>query len=379
MPSPTHQTQLPTSRTRDPWFDNAKMALVILVVVGHAWTLLPETAFNDTLYDGLYAWHIPAFVFVTGYLSRSFRWERARMSQLVRTVVVPYVIFETFLALFRIYVGGETLEGLFLDPHWPMWYLSALFFWRLMTPVFTRLPGAVAIGLAVTISLVSGAYATDTFDMARVLGLLPFFVIGLVASPERLELLRSGRMKAWAVGVLATIAVLAIWTDVWANTESLYYRARYDELPGSDVQSIVTRAVLLAVGIVGAWAFLALVPRMSGWFSRMGAWTLVVYLFHGFAIKGAEYAGYMGWAADHAVVSFLLTTALAGLLALFLAWQPVASRLNTVVDPVGFAKHEVRTAHDLRAATVRADDIATAVQEAAEQEAVAQGTVGPAR
>ena len=29
--------------SRDPWFDNAKMALVTLVVVGHAWTLLPLT------------------------------------------------------------------------------------------------------------------------------------------------------------------------------------------------------------------------------------------------------------------------------------------------------------------------------------------------
>ncbi len=359
---------MPTQSTRDPWFDNAKMALVLLVVVGHAWTLLPGTAFNDTIYDGLYAWHVPAFVFVTGYLSRWFRWERARMSRLVRTVVVPYVIFETFLALFRIYVGGETLEDLFVDPHWPMWYLSALFFWRLMTPVFTRLPSSVAIGLAVVTSLVAGAYATDTFDMARVLGLLPFFVVGLAATPERLELLRNGRMRAWAVGILATIAVLAIWTDTWANTESLYYRAHYDELPGGDVQSIVTRAVLLAVGIIGAWAFLALVPRASGWFSRMGAWTLVVYLFHGFAIKTAEYAGYMGWAADHAVVSFLLTTLVAGSLALFLAWEPVASRLNIVVDPVGFAKHEVKTAHHLRAAAVQTDEIAAAVHAAAQQE-----------
>lgn len=383
MPSPTHRTTLPTTSTRDPWFDNAKMALVLLVVVGHAWTLLPGTAFNDTAYDALYAWHVPAFVFATGYLSRSFRWERARMSQLVRTVVVPYVIFETLLALFRIYVGGETLEDLFVDPHWPMWYLAALFFWRLVTPVFTRLPGAVAIGLAVAISLLAGLYATDTFDMARVLGLLPFFVVGLAATPERLELLRSGSMKAWAAGVLAAIAVLSIWTDTWATTESLYYRAHYDELPGGDLQSIATRAVLLAVGIIGAWAFLALVPRMSGWFSRMGAWTLVVYLFHGFAIKAAEYAGYMGWAADHPVFSFLLTTALAGLLALFLARESVASRLNRVVDPVGFATHEVRTAHQMQAATIRTGDIATAVQEAAVQKArgkepVAPGPVGPA-
>ena len=52
---------------RDPWFDNAKMALVTMVVVGHAWVLLPESVTRDHLYDFLYAWHVPAFVFVTGY------------------------------------------------------------------------------------------------------------------------------------------------------------------------------------------------------------------------------------------------------------------------------------------------------------------------
>ena len=108
---------------RDPWLDNAKMALVTLVVLGHAWTLLPDSGINETLYDALYFWHLPAFVFVTGYLSRSFAYTPTRMWQLVRTVVVPYLIFECLLALFRVHVGGEDLRRLFENPHWPMWYL----------------------------------------------------------------------------------------------------------------------------------------------------------------------------------------------------------------------------------------------------------------
>jgi fucose 4-O-acetylase-like acetyltransferase len=358
--SPAPQTAAQTAR--DPWFDNAKMALVTLVVVGHAWTLLPETAFSDTLYDALYFWHVPAFVFVTGYLSRTFQWDRVRLGKLVRTVVVPYVVFETLLALFRVYVGGETLEDLFTDPHWPMWYLSALFFWRLLTPVFRPMWGGFAV--AVAISLVAGAYASDTLDLARVLGLLPFFVLGLKATPEHLDRLRTPSVKRWAAVVLAAIAVSAIWFDTWAQTEWLYYRARYDELVTSHLEAMGIRAAVMVIGLVGAMAFLALVPRAGGWFTRMGAWTLVVYLFHGFVIKGAEYSGYMQWAADWPVLSLLLTTALATGLALLLAWQPIASKLNRVVDPVGFAQREVGVAHDLRVATAHADDLAEAVQEA---------------
>ena len=340
--------------SRDAWLDNAKMALVTLVVVGHAWTLLPDLAVNEWLYDFLYAWHVPAFVFVTGYLSRSFTWSRARMWQLFCTVVVPYVIFETALALFRIYVGGEHLEDLFADPHWPMWYLSALFFWRLLTPVFRPMWGGLAV--AVAISLAAGMRAGDALDMARVLGLLPFFVMGLKATPERLEVLRRGWVRIVAVLVLAGLFVLAAWTDRWASTEWLYYRSQYGELGADPLHSVFVRSALLAIGTLGAWAFLALVPRINGWFARMGAWTLVVYLFHGFAVKSASYAGFGDWAGEHAVIARLLTAASAVLLALLLAWQPVASRLTHIVDPLGYAQRHLRDAMALTVVKADAED-----------------------
>jgi fucose 4-O-acetylase-like acetyltransferase len=349
------------------------MALVLLVVVGHAWTLLPRNGVNDQLYDFLYAWHVPAFVFVTGYLSRSFTWEPRRLWQLVRTVVVPYVLFESVIALFRIYVGGERLEDLFTDPHWPMWYLAALFFWRLATPIFTKLPGAVAIAVAVGTSLVAGAYAGDTLDMARILGLLPFFVLGLTATPERLERLRAPWLRIAAVVVFLAIAVASTWTDTWAQTEWLYYRSTYGQLDVGDVRAILTRGVLLVVGILGALSFLALVPRVSGWFTKMGAATLVVYLFHGFVVKGAEYAGFPAWAADHVAVSLLVTTLAAGGLALLLAWRPVAQVLNHTVDPFAYAERHMKQAVELTDAPAHADRIAGALEEATTPESVPLG------
>jgi fucose 4-O-acetylase-like acetyltransferase len=341
--------------TRDPWLDNAKMALVTLVVVGHAWTLLPQTGVNEVLYDALYAWHVPAFVFVTGYLSRSFAYTPAKMRQLVQTVVVPYLIFECLLALFRIYVGGENLERLFENPHWPMWYLAALFFWRLLTPVFRPLPAALAVAVAVATSLVAGVWAGDTFDAARVLGLLPFFVLGLHATPERVARAFDPVRRRLAAGVLVTIGVLAYWTDTVASTEWLYYRARYVEFDISDARALVTRAVVIAVGAAGAWAFLTLVPRVGGWFTRMGAYTLVVYLVHGFAVLGAEYAGVMPWADSHPVLGFVVVTGSAAGIALLLAWRPIAGKLQHLVDPFGLAEREVRKAVDV---TVAQEDLA---------------------
>ena len=341
--------------SRDPWFDNAKMALVTLVVVGHAWTLLEENTAQGYLYRFLYLWHVPAFVLVTGYLSRSFAWERRRLWLLVRTVAVPYLLFEAALALFRYHVGGERLEDLFADPHWPMWYLAALFFWRLLTPVFTRMPGGpwAPVGLSVVISLAAGLWAGDTLDLARVLGLLPFFVLGLCLAPGRTELLRTPAARRVAIGALVLVALASTQVTRFASTEWLYYRSRYDDLGEGDLHAVAIRAALLLTGVVGATAFLALVPRVEGWFARMGTATLVVYLVHGFAVLGAEYAGFEAWGVTRPVLALVLVTVAAVALALLLAWHPVSSRLQVAVDPVGWAQHRAGRAVDLSMAAVR--------------------------
>ncbi len=172
------------STSRDPFFDNAKLLLVMLVVIGHAWTLLPDTPTASPTYFALYAFHVPAFVLVTGYLSRGFTFTRRNLHKLVTTLVVPYLVFETLLALFRTTVGGETLGStLYLDPHWPMWYLAVLFTWRLLTPLLKRIRHPLPV--AVVVSLLGGLYGGDTLDLARAMGLLPFFVAGLTMRREQ--------------------------------------------------------------------------------------------------------------------------------------------------------------------------------------------------
>jgi fucose 4-O-acetylase-like acetyltransferase len=336
--------------TRDPWLDNAKMALVVLVVVGHACTLLPDEGRVGHFYDFLYAWHIPAFVFVAGYLSRTFKYTPERLWNLIRTVAVPYVVFECLMAFFRIYIGGDRLEDLFTDPHWPLWFLTALICWRLATPVFRAPPAVVAAVVAIGLCMWSGTIDGETaqlFDLTRMVGLLPFFVLGVHTTPERLERLRAPGARWIAGATLGGLWLLAAHTDELAGTHWLYYATPYADLGSSDLRGAGIRLALLGVGVAGTLAFLALVPRVHGWFTRMGAATLVVYLCHGFVIRGAEYAGYADWAAAHTAVAVPLTLVGAALLALALASPAVSRRLGILVDPFGHAERQVKQAVEL--------------------------------
>ena len=92
------------------------------------------------------------------------------------------------------------------------------------------------------------------------------------------------------------------------------------------------------LGLLGGAALLAVVPRAGGWFSRLGGATLVVYLFHGFVVKGALYAGFGGWADQHTAAAALTVVVLGAGLALVLASGPVARRLDVLVDPFGHVR-----------------------------------------
>ena len=317
---------------RDPWFDNAKMLLVTLVVVGHSWTLLPHGEFRDRSYDWLYLWHMPAFVLVTGHLSRRFTYSRRNLRRLVTTLLLPYVVFEGLLALFREEVGGEQLERLWLNPHWPMWYLVVLVLWRLATPLLRRLPQAMPV--AVAVSLLGGLVSVETFDTNRALGFLPFFVMGLVAEPRHLEILRGRVPRAAGLAVLLLAVPFTEVVHHQLSARWLYYRTSYGDLGASGLEGMSIRLLLIGVGTAMALAVLAWVPRRRGWFSAMGTGSLVVYLFHGFFVKSASYAGFPAWADAHAAPAFVVATSVAVVVALTLAWRPVRTRLGKVVTPI---------------------------------------------
>ena len=327
----TGRSEPPRRAERDPWFDNSKMLLVTLVVVGHSWMLLPANEVNNRLYDWLYLWHMPAFVMITGYFSRSFTYSRRHLRKLVTTVLLPYLVFEGLLALFRHHVGGEQFENLWINPHWTMWYLIVLVVWRLATPLLRRIPHAVPVAIA--ISLLGGLVSAPILDLNRAMGMLPFFVVGLLVQPHHIEAVRSYSTRVTGLGALAAGILVTGWVEHEAGSEWLYHHASYAERGVGALEGMVTRLGLIGAALAMSVAVLAWIPEKRTWFTRMGAASVVVYLFHGFFVKGAEYAGLPAWTAAHPVLSLVLVSAGAVAVALALAWRPVSKRLAKVVTP----------------------------------------------
>ena len=333
-PAHPHAHRRERAKSRDPFFDNAKLLLVTLVVVGHSWTLLPDVSTSSPVYVFLYTFHVPAFVLVTGYQSRRFTFTRANLRKLVTTIVVPYLVFETLLALFRTVVGHENFGVLYISPHWPMWYLTVLFLWRLATPLLTRMRPGTALALAVAICLIGGLNTVDALDLPRAAGLLPFFVAGLFISREQLDLLARPRVRGVAAALLTLTFFVSLFVAGSFSKEWLYWRTGYPDLGVPFWLGASIRLGGLVVAGLLTLSALSLIPRSQRWFTPLGAASLVVYLFHGFFVKGAEYAGVGSWSERDPVNAFLAVTLAAVGISLLLSATPISRRLNALVDPI---------------------------------------------
>ncbi|MEV5556654.1 acyltransferase family protein [Nonomuraea wenchangensis] len=280
----------PPRRRRDPFLDNVKFVLIALVVVGHS--LVPTLAADSSraLYIFIYTFHMPLFVLISGYLSRNFWNSNAKTNKLVDTFLVPYVIVEVGYAALRTALGSKWSLTI-IDPAWLNWYLLALLFWRLSTPVWKRMkypvPVAIAIYLFAGFSQISGDFSMDRF-----FGLMPFFVIGLVMQPEHFEMLNRRWIKIVSVFTILGAAAVAILVAPHTKLGPFYYKNSYADLNLSWYMGLGLRTALLICALAMCFAVLALVPRGETWFSDLGTRTLYCYLLHGIPVLIAKE---MGW------------------------------------------------------------------------------------
>ncbi|MGH1553487.1 acyltransferase family protein [Streptomyces sp. L7] len=106
-------------KQRDPFFDNAKYLAIVLVAIGRSLgaAALRQPQRHPRLYTLVYAVHMPAFIVISGYFSRSFRATPPQIRRLLTRIVVPYVVFETAYTLFTRWTDHQPDRAIsLLDP-----------------------------------------------------------------------------------------------------------------------------------------------------------------------------------------------------------------------------------------------------------------------
>lgn len=281
----------PKQAARDPYFDNAKYLAIVLVALGHAWEPLRDgSRAAGALYIFVYAFHMPAFMVISGYFSRSFEGKPHQLKRLLTGIAVPYVLFEVAYTLFKRWADDDPQYPVsLLDPWYLTWFLAALFVWRLTTPLWKAVRWPVALSLAVAALASVSPDIGDDLDLQRVLQFLPFFVVGLFLEPRHFDLLRRRSARLLALPVAGAALVFAYWAVERMNAAWFYHYNSAQEMGAPWYIGAIMTFALFGCSMVLTACFLAWVPRRRMWFTVLGAGTLYGYLLHGFLAKGSRF------------------------------------------------------------------------------------------
>ncbi len=188
-------------KLRDMRIDGIKLFLIFLVVLGH----LSYDDYGIKINRIIYSFHMPAFVFLSGYLT-SFKSITSRRIAWVKSTILIYLVAQLFHVLLSFLLGESISWHLLIVPHLAMWYLICLIYWRLSAWLFMeKYSDFWILSLPLILSIAAGFVPLDeSFSFQRAFAFFPFFVIGILFKKYNLA------VKIDKVPLAIAIAILLI-------------------------------------------------------------------------------------------------------------------------------------------------------------------------
>lgn len=315
-------------KSRDYLFDNYKALLILLVVIGHFTEPCYEN--NSLLYTVkwfIFSFHMPAFILISGYFSR----HQTSLSKMVQKLLIPYLVFEVIYYLVYTYLIEKETGLYLLRPKFSLWYLLALFVWRIITPYVKRIPHYFLV--SVTAGLAAGLLTipSNFLSIPRILVFYPYFLAGTVLNRTLLEKYHRKPYRILsALGILVFTLYLIFDESHKALDAKIFYgRYNYASLGQTPAEGILVRLLCYGIGFFLTFAFALLISERKTIYSRLGTVTMAIYLFHGLIYNVLkECTGILSEIESISASIALLVFCV--LLTMLLSWKPLTRFTNSV-------------------------------------------------
>jgi len=325
---------------RNHFIDNAKYILVFMVVFGHMIEpILHESSAIKVVYLSIYSFHIPAFVLISGALSKSDI-TSGQFSKMIKSILVPFFVFTVLYEIFNLVTEGDISHATKdLAPYWLLWFLYSLFTWRLLLPIFLSFRYPIFTSICLSISAGYLDSIGYSLGLSRTLYFLPFFIIGYKLRPKLIEQRKAINISAIAlVSILvANLAIFLYLQDM--QQQWLYGSYSFSRLNDYGIFAGAKRLLIYAASFITAIAVLQLIPDREMRISQKGKNSLHVYVWHGFFVKALSSAGLIAAIGQFpALSSLLILFILSVLLTVLLSSNPIANGTqNFLIAPINKA------------------------------------------
>lgn len=286
---------------RDPWLDNVKGLLIILVILGHLDSPIADTSKElKIFYLLLNSLEMPCFLIISGFLAKR-RIDQRDYRSILYKLVIPYflidLVFWAFACMFphglEVVPYLTTMEPKPLVPKFHLWYLYAVMAYSFLTPALVKLFDGWKRWILFLISfacalLIGYSVEIQALKVTKVMAYYPFFLVGYCFPKKWLHVFRDR-----LICKLAAIPLVAFWIYFFIQyRKSIYVQVFFLVLPYSkyleEYQRIMDpvwqRCIFLIGAVLISLAFMSLVTKHWTPFAWLGKKSLYVYVLHGFFI-----------------------------------------------------------------------------------------------
>ena len=267
-----------SNNVRDLYWDSLKFVLISLVVYGHVvGSYMPLGGFNRAIYNLIYTFHMPLFIFVSGRFSQIK--DRDKYKKGILRIFETYIVFQIIWRIIEI-AGGTEINLLFIakviaTPCWTLWYLISLVWWRIMLlaiPEKTlRESPLLILAISIVVSVLSGFVPINHhFSIQRTMAFLPFFFMGYYSTRIKVkEYLNKIPVFLPSSVILICFFVVYVFfnvnlTSILANSHSYWSDSEF-----SPVISCIARCIFIVVAAFMGIMVMRIV-RTRQWTAKWG-------------------------------------------------------------------------------------------------------------
>lgn len=282
-------------KNRDHQLDNIRGILLFLVVFGHALELLRfESVIAEFVYDFIYTFHMPVFIFISGYVSKNV--EKGR-STAFRQFFIPFLIFNSIwnviqlitTSIVAIPVDSPTVFS-FLNPGWALWFILALFIWKTFLPDLIKIKNIMAVILVIGVFSRLFSEFNVFMSLSRMLVYSPYFIGGYLLSKENyLQLTKINILIPIAVIIITLIFTFHFVFDTNLTTEFLWADRPYAHFTPEAFISICYGIILYIIGFGFTTVFIRFSSHKESRITKLGRNSMSVYILHTYVVGAVSF------------------------------------------------------------------------------------------
>ena len=260
--------------------DNIKVLLIFLVVFNHiiAFNLVKVDTVVRYVWYAITIFHMPAFVFISGYLSK----KPQNVLKNFKNLLIPYVLGYTLTWYSQIWLGRSVDYEILRPTGSVMWYILALFIYRLTIEALGKIRFIVPLSILFALWAGTRPEFTTFLSSSRIVVFFPFFVAGYLWKSEYITAIRKFKGK-WILVAISGVLLWAIPNYMIPNEMGIaILRGNHGyQLCGlTDPQGVILRLLMYLVSFVVVYTMLALVPDIKLPLTYVGRHTMGIYFFH---------------------------------------------------------------------------------------------------